>query len=95
MENHEAIYYTVQQAAGRYGVSVRIIYAALNSGALKGIRIGGWRISEDALREFEAAGGIRPRHSEPENRPMPVQVRQTCTRPRRSGAGAVVKKITI
>ena len=51
-------FYTVSQVAQRYGVSSRVIYEALNTGKIRGIRIGGWRISEEALREFEAGGGV-------------------------------------
>lgn len=54
--NHK--FYTVSQVAQRYGVSSRVIYEALNTGKIRGIRIGGWRISEEALREFEASGGV-------------------------------------
>jgi len=51
-------YYTVTQVAQRYGVSTRVVYEALNAGKIRGVRIGGWRISEEALREFEAGGGL-------------------------------------
>ena len=51
-------FYTVTQVAQRYGVSTRVIYEALNGGKIRGIRIGGWRISEEALQEFESGGGV-------------------------------------
>ena len=58
MEDHEAIFYTVQQVARRYGVSTRVIYEALQRGYIKGVRLGVWRVSEEALQEFERSGGI-------------------------------------
>lgn len=96
MEDHEARFYTVQQVAGRYGVSTRIIYAALKSGTLKGVRIGGWRVSEEALRAFELAGGVPAVRPEAANRPAPLPVREVRMRTvRRPASGSVVKKITI
>lgn len=59
-ENHTTsqTYYTVAEVAARYGVSSRVIYEALNRGAIHGIRIGGWRIREEDLQAFEKAGGF-------------------------------------
>ena len=53
VNENDHTYYTVEQVAQRYGVSSRVIYEALSSGRIRGVRIGGWRISEEALQDFE------------------------------------------
>ena len=94
MEDHEAIFYTVQQVARRYGVSTRLIYDALKKGHIKGVRLGGWRVSEEALREFEHSGGIPGRRA---SIPRGECIQQVVPRKlgRRPASGAVVKKISI
>ena len=56
VSGNDHTYYTVAQVAQRYGVSTRVVYEALSSGRIRGILIGGWRISEEALQEFERGG---------------------------------------
>lgn len=94
MEDHEAIFYTVQQVARRYGVSTRVIYEALQRGYIKGVRLGVWRVSEEALQEFERSGGIPGRRASiPRGECVPQVVPRKLGR--RPASGAVVKKISI
>lgn len=74
-------YYTVAQVANRYGVSSRVIYEALNAGKIRGIRIGGWRISEEALREFEASGGMERERTVKIVTPVAPKARRRTRRP--------------
>lgn len=96
MEDHEAIFYTAQQVAQRYGVSTRVIYEALQRGYIKGVRLGVWRVSEDALQEFERSGGIPGRRTAfPQREPPTLGISQKRMGHRRQATGAVVKKISI
>jgi len=48
----------VAEVAEALRVSVRTIYNLLDSGALRGVRVGrAWRVTESALEEFIAQGG--------------------------------------
>ena len=85
----EITYYTVAQVAQRYGVCNRIIYQALQKGRIKGFRMGGWRVSEESLREFERSGGFA-RQTRTEEHP---RARGSGTR--RRAPGPVVRKIQI
>ena len=77
VSENDHTYYTVAQVAQRYGVSTRVIYEALSSGKIRGIRIGGWRISEEALQEFEQRGNFTVRRdreaSEPVSKPSRIR----------------------
>ena len=96
MEDHEAIFYTVQQVARRYGVSTRVIYEALQRGYIKGVRLGVWRASEEALQEFERSGGIPGRRTALSQGDPPTQgIFPKRMGHRRQATGAVVKKISI
>ena len=81
----ETTYYTVAQVAQRYGVCNRIIYQAPQKGRIKG----GWRVSEESLREFERSGGFA-RQTRTEEHP-----RARGSRTRRRAPGPVIRKIQI
>ena len=52
--------YTVANLAEHWGVSGTFVYSHLNSGQLKGFKLGGklWRIGHDAVLEFENLGSV-------------------------------------
>ena len=58
MEDHEAIFYTVQQVARRYGVSTRVIYEALQRGYIKGVRLGGRHCRSSSAPAASRAGEL-------------------------------------
>ncbi|WP_397352641.1 helix-turn-helix domain-containing protein [Oscillibacter sp.] len=53
MESSGPRYLTAEEAAERLRVSRNVMYEALRSGRLRAIKLGGWRIPEDALHELE------------------------------------------
>ena len=57
--------YTIKELAEIWRCSTDVIYDLLRSGKLRGFKVGGgWRISEDARREYEqtpVTSGRKPR----------------------------------
>jgi len=52
----ERLYYTVEGLAKMWGVGISTIYMLLHTKELKGFKVGGsWRISSDAVFEYENA----------------------------------------
>ena len=52
----ERLYYTVEGLAKMWGVGISTIYMLLRTKELKGFKVGGsWRISSDAVFEYENA----------------------------------------
>lgn len=43
---------TVEEVADMFGCSEDVVYRRINSGKLKALKMGGWRIHRDAIRAF-------------------------------------------
>lgn len=52
-------YWTVASLAEHWGCSTDMVYSLLNSGKLRGFKLGkDWRITDEARIEYETCGGV-------------------------------------